>query len=189
MRAHPFALGCFVVAVLAPAACSDPVRAQREATVGPEDPGGPSVDHRAGQDCLVCHDEQGGAKPRMVVAGTLYVDPSPGAAGAENVEVQFTDATPNGAPLQPIISFKSGNFFVTPEQWPGLKFPFKVRLVTETNATVAMVSTVNREGSCNFCHRPNPEPPYNDEQRELARRSTGQIYVNATPAAGQGGGP
>jgi hypothetical protein len=191
MRAHPFSLVCIAIAALAlaPAACSDPVRAQREAELGPETEGGPSPNHRPGQDCLVCHDEQGGATPTMIVAGTIFADPSPGAAGAENVEIQFTDAKPNGAPLEPIYSYPSGNFWVVPQQWPDIRFPFKVRLVTESNAVVAMVSTVNREGSCNFCHRPNPAPPYDEIAREIARRSTGQIYVSATPASNQGGGP
>lgn len=188
MRAHPFAIACLVVAVISPAACSDPVRARREAEVGPEDPGGPSIDHRRGQDCLVCHDEEGGAQPEMVVAGTVFADPSAGAAGAENVEIEFVDAN-NGSPLRNPTTSRSGNFFVQKTEWPRLVFPFKVRLKAEGGNIVPMLSTVNREGSCNFCHRPNPPEPYTDLDREIARRSTGQIYVSATPAGNQEGGP
>lgn len=188
MRGCPFLTLCLVVAILAPASCSDPVRAQREAEVGPEDPAGPSPDHRAGQDCLVCHDEQGGATPEMIIAGTVFTDPSPGAAGAEGVEIQFTDGA-EGRPLDPIITTRSGNFWVLRTNWPRQTYPFKVRLRTESGNIVPMQSTVNREGSCNFCHRPNPEPPYDELERELARRSVGQIYVSATPAGNQGGGP
>lgn len=191
MRVHPFTRSFLVVALafaaIAPIACSDPVRDQRLAQVGPENPEGPSLDHRAGQDCLVCHDQQGGAQPELIVAGTVFQDPSSGAAGAENVEIEFVDATNNSPLLNPITG-PSGNFFVTREMWPKLTFPFKVRLNADGNF-VPMLSTVNREGSCNFCHRPNPPQPYNDLDRELARRSTGQIYVSATPSGNQGGGP
>jgi hypothetical protein len=184
MRVHPLPALCLVVAVLAPAACSDPVRDRREAAVGPEDPEGPSVNHRRGQDCLVCHDEEGGATPEMIIAGTVFADPSAGAPGVENVEVQFVDAN-NGSPIGPTFTFPSGNFFVTKDDWPGQAFPFKVRLRTESGNFVPMNSTVGREGSCNFCHRPTPAE-IDDLQRELARSSTTQIYVSATP---QGGGP
>jgi hypothetical protein len=184
MRVHPFALTCIVVAALAPAACSDPVRAKREAEVGPEDPEGPSVDHRRGQDCLLCHDEEGGSKPEMVAAGTVFADRSSGAAGAENVEIEFVDAN-NGSPLKNPITFKSGNFFVEKAQWPKLTFPYKVRLKTEAGNVVPMTTIANREGSCNFCHRPNPPQPYTELDREIARRSQEQIYLANTQ--GQGG--
>lgn len=183
MRVHPLALCCLVVAALAPAACSDPVRDKRVAELGPEDPEGPSVNHRRGQDCLVCHDAEGGSKPELAVAGTVFADKSSGAEGAENVEIQFVDAN-NGSPLQNPITYPSGNFFVEKAQWPRLTFPFKVRLKAPGGNLVAMASTVNREGSCNFCHKPNPPEPYTDLDRELARRSTGQIYLSATAQGG-----
>jgi hypothetical protein len=173
-----------LIAVLAAAACSDPVRDRRVAELGPEDPEGPSIDHRRGQDCLVCHDEQGGATPEMVVAGTVFADPSAGADGVENVEIEFVYAN-NGSPLRNPFTSRSGNFFVPRADWPRQTFPFKVRLKAEGGNIVPMLSTVNREGSCNFCHRPTPANP-TDLDRELARRSTTQIYLNATP---QGGGP
>lgn len=186
MRVHPLSLLCLAVAAISPAACSDPVRDQREAALGPEDPEGPSVDHRRGQDCLVCHDSQGGAQPEMVVAGTVFADPSAGAGGAENVEIEFVDAN-NGSPLENPLTFKSGNFFVTKGQWPRQAFPFKVRLKAPGGNVVPMLSTVNREGSCNFCHKPVPPEPYTELDREIARRSTKQIYLSATKA--QGGNP
>jgi hypothetical protein len=184
MRIHPLLFCVLLTAVIAPAACSDPVRAQREAEVGSEDPQGPSPDHRRGQDCLLCHDAEGGATPEMVVAGTVFADPSAGANGVENVEIEFVDAN-NGGPIVNPLTYPSGNFFVTKDQWPRQVFPFKVRLKTESGSLVPMASTVNREGSCNFCHRPTPAE-ITDRERELARRSTTQIYVNPTP---QGGGP
>lgn len=178
MRGHPLALLCLVVAALSPAACSDPVRARREAELGAEDPQGPSPDHRRGQDCLVCHDAEGGAAPELVVAGTVFANPSANADGVENVEVEFIDAS-GGGPLFNPKSFPSGNFFVPRVDWPDITFPFKVRIKTAGN-TIPMGSTVNREGSCNFCHRPTPPEPITDEQREIARRSTTQIFVNAS---------
>jgi len=185
MQHSPFSKSFFVACMAAAAlalvvapSCSDPVRDRQIEELGPEDPEGPSRDHRRGQPCLLCHDEQGGEKPLMIAAGTVFKDQSPGADGAEDVEIEFLDAK-NGAPFQPPITTKSGNFFVEKAVWPGMVFPFKVRIKAPGN-TVPMLSTVNREGSCNFCHRPNPPEPYSETDREKARRSTGQIYVSAT---------
>lgn len=179
-RSLLFVLGCVTIGALAlaPAACSDPVRQREVDDLGDEDAEGPSVNHRRGQPCLLCHDAQGGARPEMVVAGTVFKDQSAGAEGAENVEIEFVDAN-NGSPFVNPVTSPSGNFFVETKTWPKLTFPFKVRIKAAGNV-LPMLSTVNREGSCNFCHRPNPPEPYTDRDRELARRSQGQIYVSAT---------
>lgn len=168
-------------AAVAPAACSDPVRESALAALPPEDPEGPSPNHRRGQPCLLCHGEQGGAEPEMVIAGTVYATPEPGADGAEDIEVQFVDARGAGPLANPFTVGPSGNFWVTKQNWPDVTFPFKVRLLRDGEPVAVMTSTVNREGSCNFCHRPNPPEPYTDEDRERARRSFGQIYVGAAP--------
>ncbi len=39
-----------------------------------------------------------------------------------------------------------------------------------------MISTVNREGSCNACHKPNPGSRYSLPGDD-ARESVGQIYA------------
>jgi hypothetical protein len=161
--------------------CSDPVRDQRVADLGPEDPQGPSPNHRRGQPCLLCHDEKGGEKPLMVVAGTIYQSSDFDAPGAEDVTIQFVDSAGGGPLNDPITVGPSGNFFVTKDEWPDITFPLKVRLAKNNDVVQKMQSTINREGSCNYCHRPNPQgPDYSDQDRELARRSYGQIYVNAT---------
>lgn len=181
MRAHPLALACLVLAAVAPAACSDPSRDRALAELPPEDSGGPSPNHRRGQPCLLCHDKTGGAEPEMVVAGTIYTTPEANAPGAEGIEVQFVDAAGGGPLTNPVTIGPSGNFFVTKGNWPDITYPFKVRLLKNGEPAAVMTSTVNREGSCNFCHRPNPPEPYTDEDREKARRSYGQIYVGAAP--------
>lgn len=179
---HPIAALCLALAAAAPAACSDPSRERALAELGPEDQGGPSPNHRRGQPCLLCHDATGGAKPEMVVAGTVYATPAADADGADDVEVQFVDASGGGPLNNPFTLFPSGNFYVKTSDWPDLAYPFKVRLLKNGQPVAIMTSTVNREGSCNFCHRPNPPEPYTDEDRERARRSYGQIYVGAAPS-------
>ena len=127
------------------------------------------------QDTVFC-DQICIAKPEMVVAGTVFADPSSGADGADNVEIEFVDAN-NGSPLQNPVTFPSGNFFVEKAQWPRLTFPFKVRLKAGAGNIVPMLSTVNREGSCNFCH---PKNPINTaDASEILKRTTGQIFVRA----------
>ena len=59
--------------------------------------------------------------------------------------------------------------------------PFKVGLLKD-GKPIPMTSTVNREGSCNFCHRPNPGSPYALPDED-PRSSIGQIFV-ANAAAG-----
>lgn len=181
MRAHPLAALAFVLAAVVPAACSDPSRDRALAELPPEDPEGPSPNHRRGQPCLLCHDDRGGAKPEMVVAGTVYATPEPDADGAEDIEVQFVDASGGGPLNNPFTIGPSGNFFVTKDNWPDLTYPFKVRLLKNGEPAAVMTSTVNREGSCNFCHRPNPPEPYTEQDQEKARRYYGQIYVGAAP--------
>jgi len=182
MRAHPVAALCFALAAAAPAACSDPSRDRALAALPPEDPQGPSPNHRRGQPCLLCHGEDGDAKPEMVVAGTIYASPEANANGAENIEVQFVDASGGGPLNNPFTIAPSGNFYVTKSSWPDLTYPFKVRLLKDGQPIALMTSTVNREGSCNFCHQPNPPEPYTEEDRERARRSFGQIYAGAAPS-------
>jgi hypothetical protein len=48
---------------------------------------------------------------------------------------------------------------------------------------VAMNSTVNREGSCNFCHRPVPGSPL-ALPTDDPRASIPQVFVTAQAAGG-----
>ena len=65
--------------------------------------------------------------------------------------------------------------------WSDLTYPFKVGLLSMDGKQVAMNSTVNREGSCNFCHRPVAGSklalPTDDP-----RASIPQVYITAQPA-------
>jgi len=160
--------------------CSDPVHDQRVNELGPEDPQGPSPNHRRGQPCLLCHDANGGSKPEMVVGGTIFASSDFDAPGAEDVTVQFVDAAGGGPLNDPVTVGPSGNFYVLKTDWPDMTFPLKVRLLKGGSTVQSMRTTINREGSCNYCHRPNPQgPDYTDQDREVARRYYGQIYLNA----------
>ena len=178
---HPFALLCLLLAGSAAGACqlvndTDPNRDRAVEALGEEDKDGPSGNHRRGTPCLLCHDEQGEANAKFAVAGTIYETPAPDAPGAANVEVEFVDARGRFPLNNPVTVTPSGNFWVPKGDWPDLTFPFKVRLARNGQPVASMLSTVNREGSCNFCHRPNRANP-SALDKEIARRSFPQIYV------------
>lgn len=160
--------------------CTDPVRDRAIEALGPEDPAVPrGPDHRPGQPCLLCHSEGGPASGKpFAVAGTVYLTPQAGSDGAPGVPVDFQD-TRGSAPSRRPKTSASGNFFVYESEWPNMTFPFRVRLLGEDGAPVQlMTTTVNREGSCNFCHRPIEQMPPGSSQAEFERRYYGQIYLN-----------
>lgn len=160
--------------------CSDPVRDQAIERLGGEDPRVPQgPEHRPGQPCVLCHSDGGPAsKFKYAVAGTVFETSSPDSNGAEGVQVFLKD-TENVQ--RTYDTNAAGNFFIPESDWPDLKFPFIVGLL-KNGKVIPMTSTVNREGSCNFCHRPGPGSPYalpGDDPRS----SIGQIFV-ANAAAG-----
>lgn len=170
------ALPLALLAVALSASCTDPVRDRAIDALGDELPGvPPGPTHRPGQPCLLCHSDGGPASGKpFAVAGTVYRTPT-GVEGAGGVEVRFVDAA-NGAPNIPVFTNDSGNFFVRESEWPNLRYPFKVALFRNNQVAAQMNTTVNREGSCNFCHR-NPAD-FGDDAPEAARRYYGQIFVN-----------
>jgi hypothetical protein len=150
------------------AACTDPVRDAR--VDGLEDDGAPNgPDHRAGQPCLLCHSEGGQSSVHFAVAGTVFENQRPGAAGAKGIIVKFIDGNNRGPQLDPVTT-SSGNFFVRKEDWDPA-YPFRVGLYIpgKTEPEQEMKTTVNREGSCNFCHGKNP----------ATKSSIGQIFFKA----------
>jgi hypothetical protein len=157
------------------ASCTDPVRDREIEALGDEAPGvSPGPEHRPGQPCVVCHSDGGPASGKpFAVAGTVYSSPT-GFEGARDIEVRFVDAA-NGAPTVPVFTNAVGNFFVRESEWPDLRYPFKVALFRNNTVAAQMATTVNREGSCNFCHR-NPAD-FGDNASEAARRYYGQIFV------------
>lgn len=160
--------------------CSgDPVRDARIEALGGEAPDVPvGPEHRAGQPCLVCHSEGGpAANKAFAIAGTVYQSSQPGAPGAEGLFVQFVDAR-GGAPIEAPQTGPSGNFYVPLQDWTDLAYPVRVAIYRDLDgAPVAtMQSLIGREGSCNYCHRPNVADP-DDAQKEAGRSSAGQIFA------------
>jgi hypothetical protein len=163
-------------------ACTDPVRDKRIEELGGEDPAVPTgADHRPGQPCLVCHSEEGPAKAKFAVAGTIFATPTPGAKGAGGVTVKFIDGKGYGPARDPVTS-DSGNFFVPKDDWD-VVYPFRVGLYKppKPEPIIFMQTTVNREGSCNFCHKPNLAPPYDEAGIIENKQSIGQIYLGTAP--------
>lgn len=161
--------------------CADPVQQKQIDRLGGEPgdvPQGPL--HRAGQPCVLCHSDGGPASDKkFAVAGTIWESSSPDAKGAAGVKVYFIDAS---SAQRDTVTNETGNFFIPEGDWPDLTYPFKVGIVKDSKP-VSMISVVNREPSCNFCHKPNPGSKASlpgDDPRE----SIGQIYVVAQAAAG-----
>ncbi len=160
--------------------CSDPVRDQAIDRLGGEDPSVPQgPEHRPGQPCVLCHSDGGPASDfKFAIAGTIFESNSPDSMGAEGVQVLFIDAS---SATRTYDTNAAGNFFIPESDWPDLTFPFRVGLLKD-GKPVPMMSVVNREGSCNYCHRPVPGSPY-ALPNEDPRSSIGQVYV-ANAAAG-----
>jgi hypothetical protein len=156
--------------------CEDPVRDQRIRDLGDEDPSVPvGVDHRPGQPCVLCHSGDGPASDKpFVVGGTVYATSAAKAPGGAGLLVRFVDSG-GSTPRVDVATSTSGNFYVTPDQWPDMTFPLKTAVFDAAQKPLqAMQTTIDREGSCNFCHDPFAPD---------TRRSIGAIY------AGEGGTP
>jgi hypothetical protein len=155
--------------------CTDPVRDSAIERLGDEQPGVPEgPDHRPGQPCVLCHSEGGPASDKpFAVAGTIFQTNSPTSPGAGGIRVFFIDAASN---TRTAITGASGNFYIPESEWSDLTYPFKTGIRQGNDKPIDMTTTVNREGSCNFCHRPNPGSPL-ALRGEDPRESIGQIYV------------
>ena len=178
--------GSVLVAVLGVAAassgsgCTDPVRDAEIEALGPEEPGqSPGPDHRPGQPCLHCHSKGGPASNKpFAMAGTVFQTELPDSPAAEGVTVQFIDAK-NGAPIISPETGPTGNFYVPLQDWPNLAYPVRVGLYEALDAPpkIIMQSLIGREGSCNYCHRRNPDGDLSEQQVKASRSSAGQIYL------------
>lgn len=175
----PFAAAGIVAFACAFISCSDPVRDKQIGQLGGEDPAVPTgPEHRPGQPCVLCHSAGGPASNfPFAIGGTIFETNGPDSNGAEGVQVLFIDAASSQRRYD---TNAAGNFFIPQSEWSDLTFPFKVGLLSKDGKQVPMSSTVNREGSCNFCHRPVPGSklalPTDDP-----RASIPQVYV--TPGA------
>ena len=137
------------LAVGSGSACGmDPVHDGAVAAQGKETTGVPIGEfHRAGQPCVVCHEEHGPASSSLfTVAGTIFAGPN-GTVGVDAASVQMTDA--KGSKYEAKTNCV-GNFFVKPSQWDPA-FPILVR-VTKGAAKRSMKSAIGREPSCSNCH-------------------------------------
>jgi hypothetical protein len=153
--------------------CTDPVRDRAIERLGGEQgaPQGPL--HRAGQPCVLCHSDGGPASSaKFVIAGTIWESAAANAQGAANVRVFFVDAN---NPQRNYETNEAGNFYVPESEWPDLAFPFRTGILRD-GKTVSMQSTINREGSCNFCHQPTPGSKFSYLGND-PRESIGQIYA------------
>lgn len=184
MNASVLRLLCLIAALGAAigSGCTDPTRDRQIEALGPDtEPNGP--DHRPGQPCLVCHSAGGPAEAKaFAIAGTVYKTSKVREEGAQAVIVQFVDAN-DSKPLEIPETGPTGNFFVPIGDWPNLAFPIRVALyeIAEDPPKQTMRSLINREGSCNFCHRPNVDPKQADDPetaKDLSRSSAGQIYLD-----------
>ena len=155
--------------------CTDPVRDRQIERLGGEAgnvPMGPL--HRPGQPCVLCHSDGGPASGKFAVAGTIFETSAADSKGAADVRVLFIDAA---SAQREATTNEAGNFYLTDAEWPDLTYPFKVGIL-KGNMPVRMRSTINREPSCNFCHKPNPGSKLSlpgDDSRE----SVGQVFVTA----------
>jgi hypothetical protein len=183
--ASAVAIACAVGLAPVAASCTDPVRDRALDALGDEDPAVPvGPDHRAGQPCLLCHSPGGPASgDPFAVAGTIYATNAPRAPGAPGVVVRFVDAA-NGSPRSDAVTSASGNFFVSEGDWDKITFPLRVAIFPPGAPAQPMSTTIDREGSCNFCHRPAPEPPLSPEDAEEQRRSVGPVFVRASAGGG-----
>lgn len=146
MKPHLF----FFVGVLAVAASctSDPVLRDEVDALGNETEGVSKGEyHRAGQPCVVCHQEGGPASDKpFSIAGTVFAQPlrQVGVGGAE-VRMTDSDGSKHIAKTNCV-----GNFYVAPEDW-NPKFPILIE-VAKGALSRSMRSTVGRDGSCAHCH-------------------------------------
>ena len=163
--------------------CTDPVRDQEIEALGPEEPGvQPGENHRPGQPCLHCHSKGGPASDHpFAIGGTIYKTPAFDSEPAADISVQFVDAKGGGPRLIPVTN-DVGNFWIPLEDWPDLAFPIRVGIYTDETKgpTQTMKSLIGREGSCNYCHRPNRDPDeLEDADIENNKQYVGQIYVQS----------
>jgi hypothetical protein len=155
--------------------CTDPVRDRQIERLGEERDGVPQgPEHRPGQPCVLCHSEGGPASDKpFVIAGTVFESNAADSAGASGIRVYFVDAS---NAQRTYVTNAAGNFYIPEAEWKDLTYPFKTGIKQGTSKPIEMMSTVNREGSCNFCHKPTPGSPLSlpgDDPRE----SVGQIFV------------
>lgn len=103
--------------------------------------------HRAGQPCVLCHQEGGPASSApFTIAGTVFAQPAR-QIGVEAAEVRMTDA--DGTKYVAKTNC-TGNFFVKAAEWDP-KFPVLVE-VAKGGVRRGMKGPIGRDPSCAHCH-------------------------------------
>ncbi len=194
-RTRTILAGATALAVVAGLAlsggCGNPAVDDKISALGGEQQGVPQGPfHRPGQPCLLCHSKYYGAKPEMVVAGTVFADLKQ-FLSVENVDVVLTDSV---GETRTATTNCIGNFFITKDSWDA-QFPLAAEIrypVYDASGNVqkddkgqivrkvkAMGSWINRDGSCASCHTLYGRVPAVDQsQNPIWYDSTGWIYCN-----------
>jgi hypothetical protein len=167
----------WLIAVLAASiallGCRNPVVSERQAALGPEQPGVPHGPlHRPGQPCTLCHSASGGNNPEFSLAGTVYksADSNEPLVGAV---VQVIDK--DGAQRY-LTTNAVGTFYVTTSDWSP-SFPLWTSVGYTCGDTAAtyvhadMQTQIFRATACADCHF-DPSGP----------SSAGHIYLSSTAA-------
>ncbi len=162
-RFFGLALGLAVAGIMS---CADPEISGGAAALGKETSGIPKgAFHRAGQPCVVCHQDQGPAADKpFVVAGSIFASPLR-MVGVNNAEIRMTDS--EGTKFTTKTNCV-GNFMVTPTQWRP-HFPILVSIAKD-NIVRQMQGPIGRDGSCAHCHANGvpPDDPFSQ---------TGHVYL------------
>jgi len=160
--------------------CTDPVPDLAVERLGPEVDGEtPGPLHRPGQPCLVCHSPRGPASNSpFAVAGTVFEKQAADSPLADKMEVVIKDSLGHSPGV--FFTNEVGNFFIREKEWRDITYPLRVGIRREGKVK-SMATSINREGSCNFCHKPAPRSRFGFDTDE-PRTSIGQIHFEGALA-------
>jgi len=146
-----------ITALASLAGCGNPALDTQINELGGEVPGVEASEyHRPGQPCLVCHGPYDGAKPQMLIGGTIFALPTSGKpTPVEGAKVFFSDSAGQMATSKETNCV--GNFYIEKGE-VDLVFPMAVTIeCPDPNGgpatQQAMTTQISREGSCNACHK------------------------------------
>lgn len=101
--------------------------------------------HHAGENCMQCHSQGGGADSWFQAAGTLITKQGDTITSG-TVTIHFQD----GSPPVSLEVDSLGSFFTTEEL--GLPTPIAPIVKDNTTGDAAQMPFTTVSGSCNFCH-------------------------------------
>jgi hypothetical protein len=145
------------VMVLTVLGCPSPAQDDRIDDLGGECNGVPESEfHRAGQPCVLCHDDYEGASPRLSIGGTVFATPTE-AVPVAGARVTLTDSAGSSFTAETNCI---GNFLVSSSDWEPA-FPLHAEIECpnpDTGGTTRLVmgTRIARDGSCASCHKGPP---------------------------------